>query len=44
MKERPLGISGHRGEDNIKMDIKDIGCHGIDWIMWVRIGTSTRLL
>jgi hypothetical protein len=29
--KRPLGISSHRWED-IRMDIKDIGWEGVDWI------------
>jgi hypothetical protein len=28
---RPLGRPRHRGEDNIKMDLQDVGW-GIDWI------------
>jgi hypothetical protein len=30
--KRPLGTSGHRWEDNIKMDLRVIGWGGIDWI------------
>jgi hypothetical protein len=30
--ERPLGRSRHRWEDNIKMDLKDIGWEDLDWI------------
>jgi len=30
--ERPLGILIRRWEDNIKMDLQDLGCGGIDWI------------
>jgi hypothetical protein len=29
---RPLGRSRHRWEDNIKMDLRDVGCGGVDWI------------
>jgi hypothetical protein len=29
---RPLGRPWHRREDNIKMDLKEVGCEGIDWI------------
>ena len=29
----PLGRLRHRWEDNIKMDIRDVGCGGIDWII-----------
>jgi len=30
--KRPLGRPGHRWEDNIKMDLKEVGCGGKDWI------------
>jgi hypothetical protein len=30
--KRPLGRSRHRWEDNIKMDIREIGWGGIDWV------------
>jgi hypothetical protein len=29
--KRPLGRPGHRREDNIKMDLQDVGCGGMDW-------------
>ena len=29
---RPLGRPGHRWEDNIKMDLQEVGCGGMDWI------------
>ena len=29
--KRPLGPR-HRWEDNIKMDIQEVGCGGVDWI------------
>jgi hypothetical protein len=32
-----------REEDNIKVDLKEIGCGGVDWI-WVRIGARDELL
>jgi len=28
----PLGRPKRRWEDNIKMDIQEMGCEGIDWI------------
>ena len=28
----PLEISRRRWESNIKMDLQDVGCGGIDWI------------
>ena len=30
--KRPLGIPRRRWEDNIKMDVKEDGCEGMDWI------------
>jgi len=27
----PLGRPRHRGEDNIKMDLQEVGCGGMDW-------------
>jgi hypothetical protein len=29
---RPLGIPRRRWEDNIKMDLQEVGCVGMDWI------------
>jgi len=30
--KRPLGKPRHRWEDNIKMDLQEVGWGGIDWI------------
>jgi len=30
--KRPLGRPRHRWEDNIKMDLQEVGCWGMDWI------------
>jgi hypothetical protein len=30
--KRPLGRPRHRWEDNIKMDLWEMGCGGMDWI------------
>jgi len=30
--KRPLGRPRHRREDNIKMDLQEGGCAGMDWI------------
>jgi len=30
--KRPLGSPRHRWEDNIKMDLQEVGCGGMDWI------------
>ena len=29
---RPLGRPRHRWEDNIKVDLQEVGCEGMDWI------------
>ena len=29
---RPLGRHRCRWEDNIKMDLQEVGCGGVDWI------------
>jgi len=28
---RPLGRPRHRWEDNIRMDLRELGCEGVDW-------------
>jgi hypothetical protein len=30
--KRPLERSRRRWEDNIKMDLQDVGCGGMNWI------------
>ena len=30
--KRPLGRFRHRWEDNIKMDLREVGCGSMDWI------------
>jgi len=30
--KRPLRRPGRRWEDNIKMDIQEVGCESMDWI------------
>ena len=30
--KRPLGRPRHRWEDNIKIDLKEVGCGGMHWI------------
>jgi len=31
-RKRPLGRPRSRWEDNIKMDLQEVGCGGVDWI------------
>jgi len=31
--KRPLGRTKHRWEDSIKMDLQEVGCGGMGWIM-----------
>jgi len=30
--KRPLGRPRHRWEDNIEMNLQEVGCGGMDWI------------
>ena len=30
--KRPLGRPSRRWEENIKMDLQEVGCGGMDWI------------
>ena len=30
--------------DNIKMNLHEVGCGGVDWTIWLRIGTGGRHL
>jgi len=30
--KRPLGRPRHRWDDNIKLDLQEVGCGGMDWI------------
>jgi hypothetical protein len=40
---RPLGRQRCRWVDNIKMNLREIGWDGVDWVK-LKIGTSGRLL
>ena len=31
-RKRPLGRPRRRWEDNIKVDLQEVGCGGVDWI------------
>ena len=35
---RPLGRPRRRWEDNIRIDLQEVGCGGMDWIELARIG------
>ena len=39
---RPLGRPRHRWEDNIKMDLQEVGCGVMDWIELAQEGDSWR--
>jgi hypothetical protein len=36
--KRPLGRPRRRWEDNIKMDLQEVGCRGMTGSSWLRIG------
>jgi hypothetical protein len=35
-EKRPLGRIRHRWKKNIKMDLQEVGCGGMDWIELVQ--------
>ena len=39
-RKRPLGRPMRRWEDNIKMEIQEVGCGAWTRSMWLRIGTG----
>jgi len=41
---RPLGRPRNRWEDNIKMDLQEVGCGGMDWIELAQDRNSWRAL
>jgi hypothetical protein len=41
---RPLGRPRLRWEDNIKIDIQEVGCGGVDWIELAQDWDSWRAL
>jgi hypothetical protein len=41
---RPLGRPRRRWEDNIKMDLREIGFGGVDWIHWAQDRDRWRAL
>jgi len=42
--KRPLGRRRHRWEDNIKMDLQEVGCGVWSGSIWLKIGTGGRNL
>jgi hypothetical protein len=38
--KRPLGRPRHRWEDNIKMDLQEVGCEGMDWLRIGKVASS----
>jgi len=42
--KRPLGRPRHRWENNIKMDLQEVGCGGMDWIELARDRDRWRAL
>jgi hypothetical protein len=42
--ERPLGRPRHRWENNIKIDLREIGIDGETGVSWLGIGSSGGLL
>ena len=43
--KRQLGRPRHRWEDNIKMDVQEVGCGGMgSGLIWLRTGTGGRHL
>jgi hypothetical protein len=30
--KRPLGSQSHRWDDNLKLDLQEVGCWGLDWV------------
>jgi hypothetical protein len=41
---RPHGRPRHRWEDNIKMDLREVGWEAWTGSVWLRIGTGGKLL
>jgi hypothetical protein len=42
--KRPLGRPRRRWEDNIKKDIQEVGCGGMEWLKLVQDRDSWRAL
>jgi hypothetical protein len=44
MENRPLGRPRCGQEDNIKMDLQEVGWGGMDWISLVQYGDRCQML
>jgi len=44
LREKPLGRTRRRWNDNIKMDLQEIGRGSRTRLIWLRIGTGGGLL
>ena len=42
--KRPLGRPRRRWEDNIKIDLQEVGCWGMEWIRLAQDGDRWRVL
>jgi hypothetical protein len=42
--KKPLGRPRHRWEDNVRMDLQEVGCGGMDWIGLVQDRPMWRAL
>ena len=42
--KRPLGRPRRRLEDNIKMDLREVGCNPEEWKILLKIGTNGELI
>jgi hypothetical protein len=40
----PLGRDKHKWEDDIKMDIQEVGCGGVDWTVMAQVRDRLRAL
>ena len=40
----PLGRPRRRWEDNIKMDLREVGCNPEEWIILLKTGTNGELM
>jgi hypothetical protein len=43
-EKRPLGRPRRRWEDNIRMDLQEVRCGGMDWIGLAQDGDSWRAI